>query len=262
MKPSINLPFFILVLTLTVACGVKTQESESLKPSITVAAAANVQFAMDELIPLFEKENDVEVKLVTGSSGKLTSQIINGAPFHVFLSANMAFLQKLVEDGKVLGENKEYARGSLVLWSMLDSISLDNGVKSLLDPTIQKIGVAHPKNAPYGTSSIEAMKTLGDFEELEPKLVFGESVAQTNQYISLKSVDVGFTSKSVVLSKMKGKGTWVEVNPAIYEPIKQGAVLLSYAKDNDIEAAQRFYDFLWSEGAQKVLSKHGYRKLD
>src|SRR6476661_6305222 len=191
--------------------------------TLTVAVAANVQYAFDDLSAAFKQDTGHDIRPVYNSSGKFVAQISNGAPFDVFLSADMAFPEKLHREGFAVNAPRVYAYGSLVLWTMRD-IDLGNWQNALQGNTVGKIAVANPKVAPYGHETLRALAALQLEDALKPKLVFGESIAQTNQYIHSGSVDAGFTAKSVVLSpEMRGKGRWIDVPKGAYQPIAQGA---------------------------------------
>jgi len=229
----------------------------AMAEQITVAAAANVQFTLDELKAEFTKETGIDVQTVIGSSGKLTSQIENGAPFDVFMSADVDYPKRLYKDGVTLAEPKIYAYGYLVLWTLKDS-DLSKGIAGLSDSSIKRIAIASPKAAPYGRQAVNAMKYNHLYPGITSKLVYGESISQVNQFITTQAADIGFTAKSVVLaSNMKDKGKWVEVDPKAYKPIAQAVVILKYAKHNE-QAAQKFYDFLFSAQAQGIFKKYGY----
>ena len=232
----------------------------ALAGEITVAAAANVQFTLEDLKAEFTKETGIGVKTVIGSSGKLTSQIENGAPFDVFLSADMKYPEKLYKDGLSNEAPKVYAYGVLVLWTMRD-FDLSKGINTLSNSQIGKIALANPELAPYGRQAVNALKFYKLYEPLGKKLVFGESISQANQFITTGSADIGFTAKSIVLApNMKNKGRWVQVDPKAYEPIAQGVVVLKYAKPAHLTEARKFYDFLFSAPAQDILKKYGYQK--
>ena len=172
----------------------------------------------------------MNVKTIIGFSGKLTSQIENDAPFDIFMSADMDYPRRLYKDGMTLDEPKIYAYGSLVLWT-LKNMDLSKGVAGLSDRTVRKIAIASPMVALYGRQAVNAMKYHHLYPSIESKLVYGESISQVNQSITTQAVDVGFTSKSIVLTpSMKDTGKWGEVDPQSYEPIAQGVVILKYAK--------------------------------
>ena len=230
----------------------------AMAEQITVAGAANVQFTLDELKAEFTKETGIDVKTVIGSSGKLTAQIENGAPFDVFMSADMDYPKRLYTDGVTLAEPKIYAYGYLVLWTLKD-VDLSKGVAGLSDSSIKKIAIASPKVAPYGRQAVNAMKHNGLYPSISSKLVYGESISQVNQFITTQAADIGFTAKSVVLApNMKDKGKWVDVGSQSYDPIAQSVVILRYASKNHSAEAQKFYDFLFSAPAQDIFKKYGY----
>lgn len=240
----------ILGLLSVIACG----QQKSRK--ITVATAANMEFTMKKLAKAFEDSTAIKCEIIIGSSGKLTAQIKAGAPYQVFVAANVMYPNKLYQQGLIRTKPKIYAYGKLVIWSLKDS-SLTS-FSGLLNNSVKHIAVANPKTAPYGVASIQALKNAGIYEQVKSKLVFGESISQTNQFISSQSAEVGFTAMSVVVSdKMRGRGSWKEVNPDLYSPITQGVALVKQKPENP--DAQRFYDFLSSAKAKNILTSDGYR---
>ena len=225
---------------------------------LTVAVAANVQYTFEELKSEFQKETGINVKQVIGSSGKFTTQIENGAPFDIFLSADMSYPQTLEKEGLAYNSPRIYAYGTLVLWTM-NNVDLSKGIKTVSDPVVRKIAIASPNTAPYGRQAVNALKHYNLYGQVHKKLVYGGSIAQTNQFITSKAADLGFTAKSVVLApNMKDKGKWIEVDKSAYEPIAQGVVILKHAQRRDIEEAKKFYDFLFSKVAQDIFQKYGY----
>ncbi|OIR17868.1 molybdate-binding periplasmic protein precursor [mine drainage metagenome] len=247
--------FNALILTLAILAQPLAASAEPL----TVAVAANVKYAFDELAAEFTKQTGVDVRSVVSSSGKLTAQIKSGAPYDVFLSADMSYPAILYQDGQATSPPKVYANGALVLWTMSDA-DLSKGVAGLTDSSFKKVAIASPKLAPYGREAIKALDFYKVRAAVEPKLVYGESISQVNQYIDSKSVDVGFTAKSVVLSpELQGKGKWVEVPNESYEPIAQGLVILRHGSENNGDAARKFYGFVFSSKAQAIFTKYGYK---
>lgn len=225
---------------------------------LTVAVAANVKFVFDELKAEFKKSTGIEANGVFASSGKINAQIKSGAPYDVFMSADMAFPEALYKEGFALTAPRVYARGVLVLWT-LQPLDMTEGLRVLLNPAVKKVAMANPKLAPYGA---EAMRALDYFKlraAVEPKLIYGESIAQVNQYIDTKSVEIGFTAKSVVLaSQMQGRGKWIEVPRESYQPIEQGVVLLKHGADTNAASAKQFLEFMASAKARSILDKFGY----
>lgn len=226
--------------------------------ALTVAVAANVKFVFDELKAEFKKSTGIEVNGVFASSGKINAQIKSGAPYDVFMSADMAFPEALYKEGFALTAPRVYARGVLVLWT-LQPLDMTEGLSVLLNPAVKKVAMANPKLAPYGA---EAMRALDYFKlraAVEPKLIYGESIAQVNQYIDTKSVEIGFTAKSVVLApQMQGRGKWIEVPRESYQPIEQGVVLLKHGADTNAASAKQFLEFMASAKARSILDKFGY----
>lgn len=228
------------------------------RAQITAAVAANARYAMEDLKADFRKSAGIEVKTVYGSSGKLTAQIRNGAPFDVFVSADTDFPDSLYKWGYAAQKPRVYAYGALVLWT-LRALPLDGGLGALGDTGIARIALADPQRAPYGREAVKALRKAGLYGKVEARLVFGESIAQVNQYVLAGAADVGFTAKSVVLApENRGKGTWKELDSAAYDPIAQGAVVSKYGRDNNPETAARFLDYLGSGPARAILARYGY----
>lgn len=234
-----------------------TFSSYAAAATLTVAVAASARYAFDDLQAAFSARTGHVLKPVVGSSGKLSAQIMHGAPFDVFLSADMGYPEKLHAAG-FSSAPKVYAYGALVLWTSHD-LALDRWQQLLRSPEIRKIAVASPKTAPYGR---EAMNLLAHFkldEAVKPKLVFGESISQVNQYIHSRAVDIGFTAKSVVMSpEMQGHGKWIALPQDAYQPIAQGIAVLRHGQRNQPQAAQQFHDFVLSPPARAILERYGY----
>ncbi len=224
--------------------------------TITLAVSANVQYAIDEIVKEYLKDKKhVSIKKVISSSGKLTNQILKGAPYDIFLSADMKYPEILFKRGMAVSKPKVYAYGIVVLWSMKNINLKEKKLGVLLEAN--RIGVPNPKNAPYGKASIEILKNTKLYEKVKDRIIYGESVSQVNHYILKKLVDVGFTSKSTVFSPvLKGKGDWIEIESRLYSPIKQGAVLLKHAVGN--RYAYSFFKFLFSKKAKSIFKKYGY----
>lgn len=226
--------------------------------TLTVAVASNVQYAFDDLQADFRKSTGHDIKPVYNSSGKLAAQVMNGAPFDVFLSADMEYPEKLHKEGFTAAAPKVYAYGTLVLWTLRD-LDLAKWQSVLAGPAVAKIAVANPKTAPYGRETMKALGALKLDTALKSKLVFGESISQTNQYIHSKAADAGFTAKSVVLApEMKGQGKWIDLPKESYQPIAQGVVVLKHGQQASTTASQQFHDFVLSARSRAILERHGY----
>lgn len=227
--------------------------------TINIAVAANVSYAIEDLKQEFKKSHpSTKINVVFGSSGKLTAQIKNGAPYMLFMSANMRYPQSLYKDNIATTQPVVYAEGSLVMLSVKKQ-DFSQGIKLLLNKNIKTIAIANPKTAPYGIVSREALKSAKIYETIKSKFVYGESISQTVAYINI-AADIGLIAKSALysskMSRYKKGINWVEVNSKYYTPIEQGVVLLKDAKDN-LEA-KAFYDFLQSKRAKKIFKDFGY----
>ncbi len=235
------------------ACGSKRSEA------LVIATAANMQFAMEALAEAFTEKTGVACQPIISSSGKLTAQIKEGAPFDVFVSADMKYPNELFEAGFTLAPPKVYAYGQLVLWTKKGT-SRPN-IQDLSRADVRHIALANPKTAPYGQAAMEVLTHYKLLEQVEQKLVYGESIAQTNQFILSEAAEVGFTAQSVVLSaRMKGEGQWIAIPQDIYSPIAQGIVLLQ--RERVHAEAQAFYDFIFSVEASRILQSYGYQIAD
>jgi len=226
---------------------------------LKVAVAANVSYAMKELIKVFQvKHLNTKVKVIIGSSGKLTAQIHHGAPFDIFLSADMKYPESLYKAGMAMNKPRVYARGGLAYLTG-QKIDLSIGEKLLATSKIKKIALANPKIAPYGKAAVEVMKNAKLYDKVAHKFIYAESVSQTVAY-TITAADIGFVAKSSLYSpKMKNykKGVhWIAIDTSLYTPINQGIVLLKDAKLK--QDALAFYDFMFSKEAQEVLYDYGY----
>ena len=224
-----------------------------------VAVAANAQFVANKLKEAFKKETGIDAELTTSSSGKLTAQIEQGAPFNVFLSADMKYPEELYSKGLTTNKPQVYAYGTLVLWT-LKNINLTSDLSILSNRNVQKIAIANPKLAPYGEAAVQALTKRNLLSRVQQKVVYGESIAQVNQYLLSGAADVAFTAKSVVLdSAVSNKGKWIEVSPKWYNPIAQGVVIIRQSDAKQMSAANKFYQFLFSKKAKDIFIKYGYR---
>ncbi|MBI3901936.1 MAG: molybdate ABC transporter substrate-binding protein [Nitrosomonadales bacterium] len=225
---------------------------------LTVAVAENVQFAFDDIAAEFKTEYGMEVKGVFGSSSKLATQVKNGAPFDVFISADTDFPEELYKKGLAASHPRVYAHGVLVLWTAKE-LDLSRGVKLLGDEQIKTVAICNPKISPYGRAALKAIEKARLGKTVEPKLVFGETVTQTAEFVDSGAADIGFIAKSVVIAPdMAGKGKWVEIPKANYDTIAQSAVILKHGEETQADSVYKFYAFLFSPKARAILKKYGY----
>ncbi|MDT3403134.1 molybdate ABC transporter substrate-binding protein [Mucilaginibacter terrae] len=224
---------------------------------LRIAAAANAQFVSQELVKEFKQLTGIEPELIIGSSGKFTAQIEQGAPFDIFMSADMKYPQELYEKQLTIGKPEVYAYGTLVLWS---NTTIKLPVNNLIKADIRKIAVANPKLAPYGEATIQTLQKLKLYTQLQPKIVYGESIAQVNQYLLTGAVDVAFTAKSVVLDPaQKDKGSYTEIDSKLYKPIAQAVVILKSSTGGNLQQVKKFYKFLFSAQAKAIFKAYGYK---
>lgn len=226
---------------------------------IKIAVAANVSYAIDDLRSAFLKVYPkTKVKVTLGSSGKLTAQIKNGAPYQLFISANMEYPQALYKDKIALNRPKVYAQGGVALLSQ-KARDFTQGLHLLKSQKISKIAIANPKTAPYGKAALEAIKNAGIYKDVKKKFVYAESVSQTVSY-TLVATDIGLIASSALyapkMKRFKEGIHWHRIDPKRYTPIKQGIVILKEGKDNS--EVKAFYHFILGEKAQKILKDFGY----
>lgn len=223
---------------------------------LKIAVASNFTDATRELIPLFEHASGHTVKASFGSTGKLYSQIENGAPFEVFLAADAERPEKAEKEGlAVPGTRFTYAMGKLVLWSAQSGMFTD-GEAFLKAGKFNKVALANPKTAPYGLAAEQVMEHVGLLETLRPKRVQGDNIAQTFQFASTGNADVGFVAFSQIKAWQGEAGSAWVIPQGYYQPIAQQAVLLKKGEENP--AARAFLEFLKSPESYKVITGYGY----
>ncbi|MGH7207496.1 MAG: molybdate ABC transporter substrate-binding protein [Nitrospiraceae bacterium] len=232
---------------------------QAFSEELTIAAAADLNFAFKDLVGVFEKKTGVHVKLSLGSSGNFFSQISNGAPFDLYFSADIRYPQKLEEAGHAVpGSLYKYAVGRIVLWASNGSnLEVTRGLELLLDPTIKKIAIANPKHAPYGRAAVEAMKHFKVYDRVKDKMVLGENISQTAQFIESGACDIGIVALSLALApSMKAAGKYWEIPSESHLPLEQGAVLLKNSKTK--EAAKQFLEFVKGAEGQEIMRRYGF----
>src|SRR5450432_2199797 len=226
---------------------------------INVAAAADLQFAMQDISARFQKETGKSAHLTYGSSGHFFQQLQNGAPFDMFFSANRDYPKKLEAAGLTdLTSYYQYASGKIVIWVPNESkLDLRSGVQVLLDPSIGKIAVANPLHAPYGQAAVAAMQKESVYEKVKDKFVLGEDISQTASFVISGSADVGIVALSLALSpNMKDKGRYAEIPAVDYPPIEQACVILASSQHKD--AARQFLSFIKTAAVADVLRRYGF----
>ena len=215
-----------------------------------------MQYAMEALEEAFEEKSGIEIEVILGSSGKLTAQIQQGAPYDLFLSADNEYAITLSQNELTVGPPQVYARGQLVLWSLKENLLVS--IESLEEDEIEHIALANPKTAPYGKAADEVLKKLRSVDQLVPKLVYGESISQVNQFIATQAADIGFTSKSTVIANPRGN--WITIPDSLYSPIEQYMVIIKNQRGMKYQA-DAFAAFLLSKEGQEILNKFGYKSI-
>ncbi|HEY3927803.1 MAG TPA: molybdate ABC transporter substrate-binding protein [Candidatus Koribacter sp.] len=230
----------------------------ALAQELHVAAAADLSSALPKLVQQFESAEHCRVIVSYGSSGNFFQQLQNGAPFDVFLSADVQYPQHLSESGLTAGNTVEYASGRIVLWTRNNShLEISKGLKSLV--SAQTIAIANPAHAPYGRAAVSAIRSEGLYNQLSPKFVLGENISQAALFAQSGSADAGILALSLAFSpSMQSSGHYVEVPTSEYPPLRQAAVVMKSSKQQAL--AKRFVAFLSTDPARKILQQFGFAK--
>ena len=227
--------------------------------ALTVAAASDLQAVLPTIVQNFERASGVTTRLTFGSSGNFFSQIRNGAPFDVLLSADLDYPQQLVKNGQAVGDTLyEYAQGRIVLWTRKDSgIDVRRGLQILTDSRVRRIAVANPEHAPYGRAAVAALRHENLYDAVQSKLVLGENISQAAQFVQSGNADVGIIALSVARAPaLQSAGVYVEIPSSMYPPIRQGGVVVQSARNQ--KAAREFLDFLKRPDSRKLLADFGF----
>jgi molybdate transport system substrate-binding protein len=242
-----------IVVVMAALTGALCQAQE-----ITVAAAADLQFVMQDVAARFQKQTGNKVKLIYGSSGNFFQQLQNGAPYDIFFSANVDYARRLEAAGLTEpGTFYEYAIGKIVVWVPNDSkVDISSGLQSLLNPSVRKIAIANPEHAPYGQAAVAALKKENIYDKIDSKFVLGENISQAASFVVSGSADVGIVALSLALSpNMKDKGHYREIPADSYPPIEQACVVLKSSHQK--KTAQAFLDFIKTAAVADVFRSYG-----
>ncbi|OGA43066.1 MAG: molybdate ABC transporter substrate-binding protein [Betaproteobacteria bacterium RIFCSPLOWO2_12_FULL_63_13] len=225
-----------------------------------VAAAADLQFALAEVAEAFSRATSLRVRLALGSSGNFTRQIIQGAPFEVFFSADEGYVRELAERSLTADNGRIYAIGRLVLYAPTGSPvqadpDMDDLAAAVADGRLRKLAIANPDHAPYGRAARAALTRKGLWEKLQGRLVFGENISQAAQFALSGTVEAGVIAQSLAISdRMARAGTFAVLHPSLYPPLRQKMVLLRGAG----QTARRFYEYVQSEPARAAFERYGF----
>ncbi|HXF92116.1 MAG TPA: molybdate ABC transporter substrate-binding protein [Nitrospiraceae bacterium] len=226
---------------------------------LTVAAAADLNYAFKDLVTEFEHQTGERVKLSLGSSGNFYSQIANGAPFDLYFSADIGYPKKLIQEGLAVPNSLyQYATGRIVLWVPKGSkLDVAKGMDVLLDPSIKKIAIANPKHAPYGRAAVAAMEYFKVYDRVKDKLALGENVSQAAQFAQSGAADIGIIALSLASAPpVQAVGTYWLIPQEAHPRIDQGAAIVRSSKNQ--EAARKFLDFLQTPAARAVMKRYGF----
>jgi molybdate transport system substrate-binding protein len=226
---------------------------------LTVAAASDLQSALPAIVSGFENDTGQHVRLTYGSSGNFFTQIENGAPFDVFLSADIDYPRRLERSGEAeRGSLYEYATGRLVLWTRRDSgIDVRRGLSVLADARVRRVAIANPEHAPYGRAAVAALRHEGQYERVRGKFVLGENISQAAQFAESGSADVGILALALALSStLKSSGIYFDIPEAWYPPIRQAAVVITSSKQKNL--ARQFMDYLKRPDSVRILQSYGF----
>jgi molybdate transport system substrate-binding protein len=245
----------VLGICLGLAAAVAARGAEAL----SVAAAANLTYALRDLNAEFVRISPgVDVTVAIGASGSLVAQIGNGAPYDVFLSADLGFAEALVRTGHAdSGGLTPFAVGRLVVWTVKPGLDVSDVAALVRSPAVRAIAIANADSAPYGRAARQALTRLGLWADALPKLVTAENVSQATQFVETGNADAGFVALSAVVSpELAGRGRWTEVPAALYEPLTQVAVITTGGSRNPQSA--RYVAFLCGDAARGILGRFGY----
>jgi molybdate transport system substrate-binding protein len=243
---------FFLAIELAPVLGAET---------VTIAAAADLTYCIEDLNQSYRRSHaGTELKVSTGSSGNFSAQIENGAPFDVFLSADVQYPKRLANGGYVDQSTLTvYAIGRVVLWTAKpDTVNLDRGLEVLRDRlAVKKIALANPEHAPYGRAAKAVLENSGLWPEVQDRIVQGENIAQTAQFVETGNADAGFVALSLLLSpNLKNRGRYLEMDAKLYPKLEQAMVLTTNGSKRS--AVRDYFEFLQSEAARKIFDQYGF----
>ena len=251
--------FLPIIIAMMLALSLRLPAPARAADELTVAAAADLTFAFKDIAAKFQTQTGDSVKLSFGSSGNFFSQIQNGAPFDLFFSADISYAKKLEDSGLAEpGTLYEYAVGKIVLWVPAGSkLDVSKGLAVLTDPSIHKIAIANPEHAPYGRAAKAAMQKEGVYDQVKDKLVLGENISQTAQFVQSGNADIGVIALSLALAPtLKAEGKYFEIPTDDYPAIEQAVVVLKSSKQKDL--AKKFVAFLKQPETIEIMQRYGF----
>ena len=256
MPKKFNHPFYIVLFFWNFINPVSYPKAWA--DEIQAAVATNFHNPFKAVVKQFEKKTAHKVIIIAGSTGKLYAQIVNGAPFDIFLSADSLRPKLLIQKGRAIsGSQYSYAFGKITLWSPRSNVISESLISTLLKNKFSHIAIANPNTAPYGKAALQTLEKVGQWDRLKPLVVQGENIGQTFQFVFSENAELGFVALSQVLDpKNNQKGKRVEIPSEYYDPIKQDIVILTRGKNNT--GAMALWEFLRGEHAKRIIKKYGY----
>jgi molybdate transport system substrate-binding protein len=252
--------FFAALFSILLVCVVLPPLSA--QATLRVAAAADLEPVLPPILSQFEKSTGIHAEATYQSSATLTTQIENGAPFDIFLSADLSFPKRLIDAGLADAGSADstspipYAKGTLVLWKRKDSHLPPPSLDLLRNPALKRLAIANPERAPYGRAAVAALHSLKLYDTLKPRLVTAENIAQAAQFVDTANGDAGLISLTSALTpRLSADGSYFVVPRDLYPPIEQGVVIVSHTKER--AAAHKLLDFLLSPAVQAELARSG-----
>jgi molybdate transport system substrate-binding protein len=246
---------WLALLALATACAGAALAREQ----VTVAAAADLVYCMEALNAEFRgRHPEIELVLSTGSSGMFFTQIRNGAPFDIYLSADRRFPERLVAEGEAVADSlTTYAQGRIALWTMRNDLDLQAGLNVLRDPAVMRIAIANPEHAPYGQAARTAMQSARLWDEVRPKVVYGQNILHARQFVETGNADVGIVALSLLMAPAaQGKGRYELIPQELHPPLEQALVLTRHGRGN--RSAEIYLRFLRSAPAKAIFERYGF----
>ena len=239
------------------AFAVLMSASAAHAAAFTIAAASDLRFALDEIVALFRDEHpEQQVEVIYGSSGRMTTQIINGAPFDVFFSADISFPERLYAEGFAATKPKVYAIGRIVIWSTRFDASALTLADLATDPRIRRIAIAQPTHAPYGMRAQEALESVGVWEAVQRRLVFGENIAHAAQMVESGAADAGIIALSLAKFPTLAVHGHYLIDDSLHQPLTQGFVVTRRGADKP--GVMAFAAFMETEAAHAIMVRYGF----
>ena len=249
----ITLALIALIIT---GAGCRSNATRDDQQDLTIAAASNLTDVFAEIGPRFTSKTGIQVVFSFGATADLAKQIENGAPFDVFAAADTEHVEQLETKGLLTpGSRAIYARGRLVMWLPPGSNLKAERIQDITAKPFERIAIPKPDVAPYGRAAVESLKALGIWDQLERRVIYGQNVSQTKQYVATGNAEVAFIPLALV---KPGEGSYLEVGDELHRPIDQALGIIKESTKQT--AARQFVDFLMSPEGRELLAQKGYRE--